>query len=65
MEQWIQEKEKMLNTVVPGKNNEDCEIMKRRFEGFDREMNTNANRVAVVNQLVDHPGYEEIITRQN
>ena len=71
VEQWIQEKEKMLNTVVPGKNNEDCEIMKRRFEGFDREMNTNANRVAVVNQLarpllhMDHPGYEEIITRQN
>ena len=71
VEQWIQEKEKILNTVVPGKNNEDCEIMKRRFEGFDREMNTNANRVAVVNQLarpllhVDHPGYEENITRQN
>ena len=71
VEQWIQEKEKMLNTMVPGKDIEDCEIMKHRFDGFDREMNANASRVAVVNQLarqllhVDHPGSEEIIARQN
>merc|ERR1719461_2071947 len=71
VEQWITEKEKMLNTMVPGKDIEDCEIMKHRFDGFDREMNANASRVAVVNQLarqllhVDHPGSEEIIARQN
>merc|ERR1719507_1465725 len=71
VEQWITEKEKMLNTMVPGKDIEDCEIMKHRFDGFDREMNANASRVAVVNQLarqllhVDHPGSEEIIERQN
>ena len=45
--------------------------MKHRFDGFDREMNANASRVAVVNQLarqllhVDHPGSEEIVARQN
>ena len=50
---------------------EDCEIMKHRFDGFDREMNANASRVAVVNQLarqllhVEHPNSEEIISRQN
>ena len=71
VEQWITEKEKMLNTMIPGKDIEDCEIMKHRFDGFDREMNANASRVAVVNQLarqllhVDHPGSEEIIERQN
>jgi len=71
VEQWITEKEKMLGTMVPGKDIEDCEIMKHRFDGFDREMNANASRVAVVNQLarqllhVDHPGSEEIVNRQN
>ena len=61
VEQWINEKEKMLVTMVPGKDIEDCEIMKHRFDGFDREMNANASRVAVVNQLarqllhVEHP----------
>merc|ERR1719175_459428 len=70
-EQWITEKEKMLGTIVPGKDIEDCEIMKHRFDGFDREMNANASRVAVVNQLarqllhVDHPGSDDIVARQN
>merc|ERR1711962_1046282 len=71
VEQWITEKEKMLNTMIPGKDIEDCEIMKHRFDGFDREMNANASRVAVVNQLarqllhVDHPGSDDIVARQN
>ena len=71
VEQWINEKEKMLKTMVPGKDIEDCEIMKHRFDGFDREMNANASRVAVVNQLarqllhVEHPNSEEILQRQN
>merc|ERR1719278_2053766 len=71
VEQWIAEKEKMLVTMVPGKDIEDCEIMKHRFDGFDREMNANASRVAVVNQLarqllhVEHPNSEEIVGRQN
>jgi spectrin beta len=71
VEQWLSEKEKMLATMVPGKDIEDCEVMKHRFDGFDREMNANASRVAVVNQLarqllhVDHPNSEEIVARQN
>ncbi|XP_059087816.1 spectrin beta chain-like isoform X3 [Tigriopus californicus] len=71
VEQWITEKEKMLDTMQPGKDIEDCEIMKHRFDGFDREMNANASRVAVVNQLarqllhVDHPNSDDIVARQN
>jgi spectrin beta len=71
VEQWISEKEKMLVTMVPGKDIEDCEIMKHRFDGFDREMNANASRVAVVNQLarqllhVEHPNSDAIVARQN
>merc|ERR1719288_679659 len=71
VEQWISEKEKMLQTMTPGKDIEDCEIMKHRFDGFDREMNANASRVAVVNQLarqllhVDHPNSDDIVARQN
>ena len=71
VEQWISEKEKMLQTMTPGKDIEDCEIMKHRFDGFDREMNANASRVAVVNQLarqllhVEHPNSDDIVARQN
>ena len=71
VEQWIIEKEKMLRRMVPGKDIEDCEIMKHRFDGFDCEMNANTSRVAVVNQFarqllhVDHPGSDEIVARQN
>jgi spectrin beta len=45
--------------------------MKHRFETFDQEMNSNASRVAVVNQLarqllhVEHPNSEQILARQN
>lgn len=75
VEQWIGEKEKMLDTMTPGKDIEDVEIMKHRYDGFDKEMNANASRVAVVNQLahqllnqfnaVDHPNAEQINQRQN
>nr|XP_045601233.1 spectrin beta chain-like isoform X2 [Procambarus clarkii] len=71
VEQWIGEKERMLQTMVPAKDIEDCEIMKHRYEGFEQEMNANASRVAVVNQLarqllhVEHPNSEDIVTRQN
>ncbi|CAG0894530.1 unnamed protein product, partial [Darwinula stevensoni] len=71
VEQWIGEKEKMLATMVPAKDIEDVEIMKHRYEGFEQEMNTNASRVAVVNQLarqlvqVEHPNTEDILNRQD
>ncbi|XP_055307281.1 spectrin beta chain isoform X2 [Sitodiplosis mosellana] len=74
VEQWIGEKEKMLDTMSPGKDIEDVEILKHRYDGFDKEMNANASRVAVVNQLahqllnqfssVDHPNSEQITERQ-
>jgi len=71
VEQWIGEKERMLETMVPAKDIEDVEVMRHRYDGFDREMNANASRVAVVNQLarqllhVEHPNSEDIIARQN
>jgi spectrin beta len=71
VEQWIGEKEKMLATMTPGKDIEDVEILKHRYDGFDKEMNANASRVAVVNQLarqllhVEHPDSEQIVARQN
>uniref|UniRef100_A0A0K8SEL8 Spectrin beta chain n=2 Tax=Lygus hesperus TaxID=30085 RepID=A0A0K8SEL8_LYGHE len=71
VEQWIGEKDRMLETMSPGKDIEDVEIMKHRYSGFDKEMNSNASRVAVVNQLarqllhVEHPNSEQIVARQN
>jgi len=61
----------MLHTMVPAKDIEDVEILKHRYDGFDKEMNANASRVAVVNQLarqllhVEHPNSQEIVSRQN
>ncbi|XP_065222381.1 spectrin beta chain isoform X5 [Planococcus citri] len=71
VEQWIHEKDRMLQTMEPVKDIEDVEIMKHRYDGFDKEMNSNASRVAVVNQLarqllhVEHPNSAEIVARQN
>ena len=65
--------DRMLNTMVPGegKDVEDVEILKHQYEGFDNEMNANASRVGVVNQLakqllqVEHPNSEEIVAKQS
>lgn len=71
VEQWVGEKDRMLATMVPAKDIEDVEIMKHRYDGFEKEMNSNASRVAVVNQLarqllhVEHPNSEQIVARQN
>ncbi|CAH2015628.1 unnamed protein product, partial [Acanthoscelides obtectus] len=71
VEQWISEKDRMLQTMIPARDIEDVEIMKHRYEGFEKEMNANASRVAVVNQLarqllhVEHPNSEQITARQN
>ncbi|KAL1138874.1 hypothetical protein AAG570_008936 [Ranatra chinensis] len=71
VQQWIGEKDRMLETMAPGKDIEDVEIMKHRYDGFDKEMNTSASKVAVVNQLarkllyVEHPNSEQIVARQN
>ncbi|XP_050300402.1 spectrin beta chain isoform X2 [Anthonomus grandis grandis] len=71
VEQWISEKDRMLQTMIPARDIEDVEIMKHRYDGFEKEMNSNASRVAVVNQLarqllhVEHPNSEQITARQN
>nr|XP_049700512.1 spectrin beta chain isoform X10 [Helicoverpa armigera] len=69
-DQWIAEKDRMLDTMLPPKDIDDVEIMKHRYDGFDKEMNANASRVAVVNQLarqlihVEHPQAARIQERQ-
>ncbi|XP_028968283.1 spectrin beta chain-like [Galendromus occidentalis] len=71
VEQWIVEKEKMLQSMRMTKDMEDLEVMKHRFHGFQGEMNNNASRVAVVKQLakqllqVEHPNSHDIQQRQN
>ena len=53
IEEWIDEKERFLATLDPTqvKDIEALEVIKHRFDGFEREMNSNAPRVALVNQL--------------
>lgn len=53
IEEWIDEKERFLGTLDPTqvKDIEALEVIKHRFVGFEREMNTNAPKIAVVNQL--------------
>ncbi|KAG0433098.1 hypothetical protein HPB47_020249 [Ixodes persulcatus] len=69
--QWIQEKDKMLESMVLTRDAEDTEVMRHRFEGFEQEMNGSASRVAVVNQLarqllhVEHPNSEQVLEKQN
>ncbi|XP_060584243.1 spectrin beta chain-like isoform X5 [Ruditapes philippinarum] len=68
---WIDEKEKLLTTMIITDDIEELAIMKHRFEGFEHEMNANASKVGVVNQLarqllqVEHPNATEVIQRQN
>ncbi|XP_077537730.1 spectrin beta chain isoform X4 [Haemaphysalis longicornis] len=69
--QWIEEKNKMLDSMVLTRDAEDTEVVRHRFEGFEQEMNGSASRVAVVNQLarqllsVEHPNAEEVLAKQN
>ena len=57
--------------MTPGDDIEDCEVLKARFVTFDQEMNNNASKVAVVNQLArqllhnEHPNSDEVVERQN
>ena len=68
---WINEREKLLLTLVPGDEIEELEVIRHRFDGFEKEMSTNAERVATVNILaerlvtVEHPDSEEIVTKQD
>ncbi|CAF0706136.1 unnamed protein product [Brachionus calyciflorus] len=62
IEEWIDEKERFLATLEPNqvRDIEALEIIKHRFDGFEREMNSNAPKVAVVNQLA-----RQLVNNQN
>ncbi|CAC5357259.1 SPTB [Mytilus coruscus] len=70
VETWIDEK-KFLTTIIVTDDIEELAIMKHRFDSFEHEMNANASKVAVVNQLarqllqVEHPNAAEVIAKQN
>ncbi|KAM3717265.1 Spectrin beta chain [Dirofilaria immitis] len=71
IEAWIDEKGKLLTTLIPTDDLEEVEIMKHRFETLGADMNNQATKVATVNELarqllhVDHPNSDEILQRQN
>lgn len=70
VEQWIVEKQKMLNSMQPTQDMEDTEVMRHRFETFEQEMEGNKGRVNLVNDLArglvegGHPDKNAIIKRQ-
>uniref|UniRef100_A0A158R574 Spectrin beta chain n=1 Tax=Syphacia muris TaxID=451379 RepID=A0A158R574_9BILA len=71
IEAWIDEKGKLLATLIPGSDLEEVEIMKHRFETLETDMNNQAAKVATVNELArqllyaEHPNSDEILQRQN
>lgn len=60
-----------MSSLRPGDDLEEVEIIKHRFDTLDGDMNNQANKVAVVNQLarqllhVEHPNSDQILQRQN
>lgn len=69
VEQWIVEKEKMLDSMAMSRDMEDIEVMKHRFDTFEQEMNANEPRMEYVNKLADqlqsvqHPNARDIADR--
>lgn len=53
VEQWIQEKEKMLDAMVLTRNIEEIEVLKHKFETFKQEMETNEPRIIFINETSD------------
>nr|XP_020851923.1 spectrin beta chain, non-erythrocytic 1 isoform X3 [Phascolarctos cinereus] len=70
-ELWIDEKEQWLNNMQIPEKLEDLEVIQHRFESLEPEMNNQASRVAVVNQIArqlmhsDHPSEKEIKAQQD
>ncbi|CAF0910362.1 unnamed protein product [Didymodactylos carnosus] len=73
VEAWIDEKERFLATLDPTIVNdiEELEVIKHRFDGFERDMNSTASKVAVVGHQaralmqIDHPNSQEILDRMS
>ncbi|XP_069033280.1 spectrin beta chain, non-erythrocytic 1 isoform X1 [Embiotoca jacksoni] len=70
-EVWIDEKELWLNSMEIPEKLEDLEVVQHRFESLEPEMNNQASRVAVVNQVARqlihsaHPSEKEIKAQQD
>ncbi|KAG9334206.1 hypothetical protein JZ751_008504 [Albula glossodonta] len=70
-EVWIDEKEQWLNSMEIPEKLEDLEVIQHRFESLEPEMNNQASRVAVVNQIArqlihsGHPSEKEIKAQQD
>uniref|UniRef100_A0A673BLA2 Spectrin beta chain n=1 Tax=Sphaeramia orbicularis TaxID=375764 RepID=A0A673BLA2_9TELE len=70
-EVWIDEKEQWLNSMAIPEKLEDLEVIQHRFESLEPEMNNQASRVAVVNQVArqlihsGHPSEKEIKAQQD
>lgn len=50
VEQWIVEKEKMLDSMKLTRNMEDIEVLKHKFETFKQEMESNEPRITFINE---------------
>ncbi|XP_005884677.1 spectrin beta chain, non-erythrocytic 1 isoform X3 [Myotis myotis] len=70
-ELWIDEKEQWLNNMQIPEKLEDLEVIQHRFESLEPEMNNQASRVAVVNQIArqlmhsGHPNEKKIKAQQD
>ncbi|XP_003734780.3 spectrin beta chain, non-erythrocytic 1 isoform X4 [Callithrix jacchus] len=70
-ELWIDEKEQWLNNMQIPEKLEDLEVIQHRFESLEPEMNNQASRVAVVNQIArqlmhsSHPSEKKIKAQQD
>ena len=71
VEKWIDEKGKLLDTLIPTNDLEEVEIMKHRFETLEKDLAGQQAKVDQVNYLarqlldVDHPNADDILQRQN
>ncbi|KFD65474.1 hypothetical protein M514_22400 [Trichuris suis] len=71
IEAWIDEKAKLLESLKPGDDLEEVEIMRHRFETLEQDLNIQAAKVNTINKLshqllhVEHPNSDEILQRQN
>lgn len=70
-ELWIDEKEQWLDNMQIPEKLEDLEVIQHRFESLEPEMNSQASRVAVVNQIArqlmhsGHPSEKDIKAQQD
>lgn len=67
---WIDEKEKLLMSLIPTDELEELEVFRHRFDGFEKEMNIQADQVEYVNTLaeslsdIDHPQREDVVSKR-